>query len=125
MFNLATLYRGSLSLSFPIRISLWLRLQVWGLHIYNVDSKVTTHRGTSKQALKISKNRVNDIHKLSAHIFSLPVPTFIEMLRLVCIRKGIEAKNVEEAEDYFNEIGLKQGGVLTIENFKAANCPSL
>ena len=49
----------------------------------------------------------------------------MEMFRLVCIRKGIEAKKVEEAEDYFNEVGLKQGGVLTIENFKAPNCPSL
>ena len=57
--------------------------------------------------------------------YSLPAPTFIEMVRLICIRKGHEQKQVEEAEQYFREIGEKQSGVLTVENFKADTCPRL
>lgn len=55
----------------------------------------------------------------------MSVDTFVEMLRLVCVRKGLEDKRIEEAEDYFNDIGRKQAGIITIENFKAANCPNI
>ena len=56
---------------------------------------------------------------------SLSSGTFVEMLRLICVRKGIEDKRIDEVEEYFNEMGRKQAGILTIENFKAPNCPNI
>jgi hypothetical protein len=47
------------------------------------------------------------------------------MLRVVASRQGVDSKKLEEAEKYFAEVGRKQGGLLTIENFKSANCPNL
>ena len=32
---------------------------------------------------------------------------------------------VAEAEEYFRQAGKKQSGILTFENFKAHDCPSL
>jgi hypothetical protein len=37
----------------------------------------------------------------------------------------VVAKWLSVAEDYFNEVARKQGGLLTMENFKAVNCPNL
>lgn len=56
---------------------------------------------------------------------SLPADEFIDLLKKVCVRKGIDQDRQDETEQYFKTAGEKQDGVLTYENFKAAGCPQL
>ena len=50
---------------------------------------------------------------------------FIQLLKMVCKKKKVDSKQVKEAEEYLRHIGKRQSGVLTYENLKHHECPSL
>lgn len=50
---------------------------------------------------------------------------FIRLLKLVCKKQSVDQSAVEEAEEYLRQAGKRQSGVLTYENLKAHDFPSL
>jgi len=73
--------------------------------------------------LRLKYSMLNNL--ISYFFISLPDSLFVEMLHIVSNRLGIDSKLLEEAEEYFANMGRKQGGILTAQNFKAVGCPNL